>query len=116
MTSGILRHGISSESDEVPLVELSLKPRETRSDPADARKLGPHVVALAKEYADGEDARNTKSTFMLWRWAVVWSVIVALCIVMEGYDLALMPNFFSLSSFKARFNDPPWLWLAPITY
>ncbi|KAK5172276.1 uncharacterized protein LTR77_003914 [Saxophila tyrrhenica] len=40
--------------------------------------------------------------------AIIWSAIVSLTIVMEGYDLNLMQNFFGYPSFTAKFGtyDP----------
>lgn len=92
---------------EIPLTAYPPQPRGNDGSSGPARdavycNLGPHVVELAKEYTDAEDARGTKQTFVLWRWSVIWSILIAFCLVMEGYDLALMPNFFSLSSFKVR--------------
>lgn len=41
------------------------------------------------------------------RMAVVWAVIFACTIVGEGYDLALMGNFFSLPAFQELFGYRP---------
>jgi hypothetical protein len=100
----------SSESVEIELTVLPPKP--LLDGPASGENdlalggLGRQVIDHARAYTDAEDARRTGPTFSLWRRAVLWSIVVAFCIVLEGYDLALMPNFFSLSSFKVRKGIP----------
>lgn len=39
-----------------------------------------------------------------WR-AALWSAVISLTIVMEGYDMALMSNFFGYPTFQRKFGS-----------
>ncbi|KAF9883651.1 hypothetical protein FE257_003085 [Aspergillus nanangensis] len=41
----------------------------------------------------------------LFRWAVLWSLIPSIAIVMEGYDTYLITSFFGYPAFKAQFGQ-----------
>ncbi|KFY69324.1 hypothetical protein V496_00326 [Pseudogymnoascus sp. VKM F-4515 (FW-2607)] len=62
-------------------------------------------VSLAKQAA--EDERNLTVMDGLRRHpqAVMWSVLVSSAIIMEGYDIVLMPSFFAQSAFSKKNGD-----------
>ena len=36
--------------------------------------------------------------------SVLWAAAISMCIVMEGYDTALLGNFYALPSFQAKYG------------
>jgi SP family general alpha glucoside:H+ symporter-like MFS transporter len=40
----------------------------------------------------------------LYPKAIMWSIIISTCIAMEGYDVALINNFYAFESFKRKFG------------
>lgn len=93
-----------SSNDEKSLVEMTRKPLEQvelqQIDLQQSGEIDPTVRESAKKYVESEEALSTWQTACLWKWSICWGVIMSFSIVMEGYDLALMPNYFSLNSFK----------------
>jgi hypothetical protein len=59
----------------------------------------------AKAAVEWESGVSTRETAIIWRCAIVWSVVVSLTIIGEGYDLALFGNFFSYEPFKNLFGQ-----------
>lgn len=53
-----------------------------------------------------EDEHNTKFVQGVKRYpkAVAWSAVVSLCIIMDGYDTALMGSLFGFPAFQKRFG------------
>ncbi|KAK1986833.1 general substrate transporter [Colletotrichum cereale] len=54
-----------------------------------------------------EEQHSYTQTINKFRPAIKWSALFAITIVGEGYDLALMGNFFSLSQFQNLFGYSP---------
>lgn len=63
---------------------------------------------------DGTDVGNAlqqerqltlKETFKLYPKAIMFSFMISLAVIMEGYDTNLMGNFFPFPEFKNRFGD-----------
>ena len=58
-------------------------------------KLGHDAVDEAKHASDNEHKATFWATFEKHRRAVFWSCIISMTIVMEGYDVVLMYNFWA---------------------
>jgi len=39
-----------------------------------------------------------------FRWGCFWAIMVSMCVVMEGYDLVLIQNFYAQNAFNAKFG------------
>ncbi|KAJ3941803.1 uncharacterized protein N0V96_008517 [Colletotrichum fioriniae] len=61
----------------------------------------------AKAARDYEEHHNYMQTVSKYLPAIKWSIFFAMTIVGEGYDLALMGNFFSLDQFQNLFGYAP---------
>ncbi|KAL1957146.1 hypothetical protein VTO42DRAFT_6289 [Malbranchea cinnamomea] len=70
-------------------------------------------AALAKETAIFSSARaatekEQKMTLLqgikLYPKAVAWSLLISTCIVMEGYDISLVSNFFAFPQFNRKYG------------
>lgn len=54
---------------------------------------------------DNEHNMTVRQSLRFWWKAIVFSFIISLCVIMEGYDTSLMNNFFPFPAFKNRFGD-----------
>ncbi|KAL2291397.1 hypothetical protein FJTKL_12803 [Diaporthe vaccinii] len=68
-------------------------------------KLGHTAVFDAKQATDDEHAQTLRQAFSQNRRAVLWSVLISMSIVMEGYDTILMGNFFAYPEFQRKFGS-----------
>lgn len=71
------------------------------------KKVVPDTIASdpdAKAAREYEEQHSYMQTVNKFRPAIKWSILFAITIVGEGYDLALMGNFFSLAQFQNLFG------------
>ncbi|KAK1599088.1 general substrate transporter [Colletotrichum navitas] len=61
----------------------------------------------ARAARDYEEQHSYTQTISKFRPAIKWSICFAITIVGEGYDLALMGNFFSMPQFQNLFGHSP---------
>jgi len=54
---------------------------------------------------NNEHNMSVRQSLRFWRKAIVFSFVISLCVVMEGYDTSLMNKFFAFTPFKERFGD-----------
>lgn len=54
---------------------------------------------------DNEHNMTVRQSLRFWWKAIVFSFVISLCVIMEGYDTSLMNNFFPFPAFKNRFGD-----------
>ena len=67
--------------------------------------LGYGAIVEAKHATDEEHAQTLWQALRDNRKAVLWSVIISLSIVMEGYDVVLMGNFFGYPTFQKKYGE-----------
>jgi len=46
-----------------------------------------------------------RDTLRLWPKAIMFSFVISLAVIMEGYDTNLLGNFYAFPEFKNRFGD-----------
>ena len=66
--------------------------------------IPPDAVA-AHEAIRNEREMTVRDTLRLWPKAILFSFILSLAIIMEGYDTSLMSNFYAYPAFKNRYGD-----------
>jgi SP family general alpha glucoside:H+ symporter-like MFS transporter len=54
---------------------------------------------------NNEHNMSVRQSLRFWWKAIVFSFIISLCVVMEGYDTSLMNKFFAFQPFRNRFGD-----------
>ncbi|KAG9231327.1 alpha glucoside transporter [Amylocarpus encephaloides] len=64
-----------------------------------------HATTETDEAIQNERQLTLKETFKLYPKAVLFSFIISLAVIMEGYDTNLMGNFYPFPEFKNRFGD-----------
>ncbi|KAI4713142.1 hypothetical protein J4E89_002121 [Alternaria sp. Ai002NY15] len=59
----------------------------------------------AKAAADEEHEMTLMQAIRKYPKAVLWSVLLSTCIIMEGYDIVLMSSFFAQPSFSRKYGE-----------
>jgi len=62
------------------------------------------VIQSAKAATDKERKMSLLQGIKLYPKAVAWSVLISTCIVMEGYDISLVNNFYAFDPFKKKYG------------
>ncbi|KAJ9646843.1 hypothetical protein H2204_000535 [Knufia peltigerae] len=63
------------------------------------------ITQDAKEATAAEHSTTFWQGIKLYRKAAFWSFIVSMTIIMEGYDTALLGNFYALPAFKEKYGS-----------
>ncbi|KOS22528.1 Maltose permease MAL31 [Escovopsis weberi] len=67
--------------------------------------LGEGAVIDAKHASDEEHSQTLLQALKANRKAVLWSMLISMSIVMEGYDTILMGNFFGYPQFAKKYGQ-----------
>ncbi|KAI9041019.1 putative MFS alpha-glucoside transporter [Aspergillus affinis] len=63
------------------------------------------IVENAKAATDKEQNMTLLQGIKLYPKAVAWSVLISTCIVMEGYDISLINNFYAFPQFSQKYGE-----------
>lgn len=63
------------------------------------------ISVAAREIAVDEKAMTTKQAIRANPAAICWSLVISTCVIMEGFDTALLGNFWAYPSFQRKFGD-----------
>lgn len=66
--------------------------------------LGQGAIVDAKHASDEEHSQTLLQALSANRKAVIWSMLISMTIVMEGYDTILMGNFFGYPQFAKKYG------------
>lgn len=64
-----------------------------------------HITEDTNVAINNEHQMSVRQSIRLWWKAIVFSFVISLCVVMEGYDTSLMNKFFAFTPFRNRFGD-----------
>lgn len=92
--------GSLSTSSDTPSSTLMSK---SRSSMAIHLSSSPTVLEEA-EKADG--TIDLRRDLFLYLRAIVWSMLISLALLMEGYSTVLLPGLFAMSGFQHKFGEP----------
>ncbi|GAB7349225.1 hypothetical protein MBLNU459_g8389t1 [Dothideomycetes sp. NU459] len=67
--------------------------------------MGAHAIVEAKHASDAEHSETVRDAFRKHWKAVLWSMVLSMSIVMEGYDTILMSSFFAYPSFAHKYGE-----------
>ncbi|CZT25789.1 probable alpha-glucoside transport protein [Ramularia collo-cygni] len=62
------------------------------------------TVLDAKRASDSEQSMSLMQGIRLYPKAIAWSVLISTCIAMEGYDVALVNNFYAFETFNRKYG------------
>lgn len=65
------------------------------------------TVIDAKRASDNEQNMTLMQGIRLYPKAVAWSLLISTCIAMEGYDIALVNNFYAFDVFNQVSQHAP---------
>ncbi|KAG6071570.1 hypothetical protein E4U15_007430 [Claviceps sp. LM218 group G6] len=63
------------------------------------------VIANARSAAAKEQRMTLWQGLKLYPKAVCWSLLISTCIVMEGYDISLVNNFYAFPQFTRKYGE-----------
>jgi MFS transporter, SP family, general alpha glucoside:H+ symporter len=66
----------------------------------------PNIINEAKDATDTEKSMSILQAFRTYSKAVMFSMILSTAIIMEGYDVVLLANFYAFPSFNKRYGSP----------
>ena len=62
------------------------------------------VINNAKAATDKERSMSLLQGIKTYPKAVGWSILISTCIVMEGYDVSLISNFYAFDPFNRKYG------------
>lgn len=66
---------------------------------------GHHAADDTNAAISNEHNMTVRQSLRFWSKAIVFSFVISLCVVMEGYDTSLMNKFFAFTPFRNKFGD-----------
>ncbi|KAI9898198.1 hypothetical protein N3K66_006558 [Trichothecium roseum] len=105
------------EKDSVPAdkeIDPSPAAMEGQDEAAQA-KVHDNVVEHARLAAEKERNMTLLQGIKLYPKAIFFSVVISTCIVMEGYDISLINNFYAFTQFNEKYGEqlPDGTWEIP---
>lgn len=85
------------------------------NEESDHKRAANKLVDDARLATDNERKMTLMQGIKLYPKAIGWSVLISTCIVMEGYDVCLLNNFFGFPQFKQKYGEqlPDGSWEIP---
>ncbi|GAB1313773.1 Alpha-glucoside transport protein [Madurella fahalii] len=73
------------------------------------------VIQAAKTATEKEQKMTLLQGIRLYPKAIAWSILISTCIVMEGYDICLINNFYAFPPFNRKYGEqlPSGEWEVP---
>lgn len=93
--------------DSKDAIESATIPVDSKvSDPSEDKKVSPvQLNNLAAHATEAEHHLRPLQAVKAYAPAVFWSVMVSMCVVMEGYDAILIGNFFAYPTFAKKYGN-----------
>lgn len=63
------------------------------------------VIRNAKAATDEEHKMTLMQGLRLYPKAIAWSMLISTCIVMEGFQVCLLPNFYAFPPFREKYGN-----------
>ncbi|KAL1839552.1 hypothetical protein VTJ49DRAFT_1415 [Mycothermus thermophilus] len=73
------------------------------------------IIQAAKNATENEQNMTLMQGIRLYPKAIAWSILISTCIVMEGYDICLINNFYAFPQFNKKYGEqlPSGEWEVP---
>jgi SP family general alpha glucoside:H+ symporter-like MFS transporter len=97
----------------------AVHPQSPQSPPeypgSEHKSAASRVVNDARQATENEHNMTLLQGIKLYPKAIGWSILISTCIVMEGYDVCLLNNFFGFPQFKQKYGEqlPDGTWEIP---
>ena len=97
---------VMASSNEKRLdIEPSAAAAAIKPTPTSNAIHGMDETAATQQAINNEREMSLRDTIRLWPKAILFSFLISLCIIMEGYDTNLMSNFYAYPAFKNHYGD-----------
>lgn len=90
--------------DGIEPIDEALRHYPSTEDPASDSSTT-KVIHNAKAATEKEQSMTLLQGIRLYPKAVLWSVLISTCIVMEGYDISLVTNFYAFDQFNRKYGQ-----------
>ncbi|PLB37729.1 putative MFS alpha-glucoside transporter [Aspergillus candidus] len=80
-------------------------PQPSAKDRRDSTSSVAKVIENAKAATEKERSMTLLQGIKTYPKAVAWSVLISTCIVMEGYDISLVNNFYAFDQFNRKYGE-----------
>ncbi|KAJ5046827.1 uncharacterized protein L3040_004052 [Drepanopeziza brunnea f. sp. 'multigermtubi'] len=80
-------------------------PTTPPTDDVDLTKSMNDIIHNAKNATAKEQSMSLWQGLKLYPKAVAWSIVISTCIVMEGYDISLLTNFYAFPQFNEKYGE-----------
>ncbi|KAK4120969.1 sugar transporter [Parathielavia appendiculata] len=93
----------------------SKAPVDEEQDQISKIKATDRVIQGAKAATEKEQSMTLAQAVRLYPKAIAWSVLISACIIMEGYDVCLINNFYAFPQFNRKYGEqlPNGEWEVP---
>ncbi|PWY72032.1 sugar transporter [Aspergillus eucalypticola CBS 122712] len=81
------------------------QPPTPSTDRQDSMASAAKIIQNAKAATDKEQKMTLLQGVKLYPKAVAWSILISTCIVMEGYDISLVNNFYAFPQFNRKYGE-----------
>ncbi|KAK7704403.1 hypothetical protein SLS64_008590 [Diaporthe eres] len=98
--SSIMSHGSPTPTGEKTIDGQLIDPNRPSLD-----KIRAFTKAEARAANIAEHEQTFRHALSANKKAVFWSLVISMAIVMEGYDTALMPQFYGYPSFQKQYGE-----------
>ncbi|XRM39009.1 hypothetical protein ABZX51_002386 [Aspergillus tubingensis] len=93
-------------SSKVPdAIAPAEQPPSPSTDRQDSMASAAKIIQNAKAATDKEQKMTLLQGVKLYPKAVAWSILISTCIVMEGYDISLVNNFYAFPQFNRKYGE-----------
>ncbi|KAL8282798.1 hypothetical protein RB597_010168 [Gaeumannomyces tritici] len=79
--------------------------RRGDADPIEDEKAQDRIISYAKIATEKERSMTLMQGIRLYPKAIAWSMLISACIIMEGYDVCLINNFYAFPQFKRKYGE-----------
>jgi SP family general alpha glucoside:H+ symporter-like MFS transporter len=112
-----LNHVKEAMAQEKDIQPTTVPPPYTEQD-GDHKRAANKVINDARLATENEHKMTLMQGIKLYPKAIGWSVLISTCIVMEGYDVCLLNNFFGFPQFKQKYGEqlPDGSWEIPAAW
>jgi SP family general alpha glucoside:H+ symporter-like MFS transporter len=73
-------------------------------DSSDPSKTHANIIEHARNATEKEHKMTLKQGIKLYPKAIIWSLLISTCIVMEGFQMSLVNNFYAFPQFNKKYG------------
>ncbi|GAP83246.1 putative MFS SP general alpha glucoside:H+ symporter [Rosellinia necatrix] len=101
-------HAMANDDEKPSPAQLASVPANVldENEGPDEKSAADDLIRHARLATEKEHKMSLMQGIRLYPKAIGWSILISTCIVMEGYDVALINNFYGNSQFNRKYGEP----------